>query len=166
MIDVLHFIVFLGVFVLILILSKVSSMWLIGSDISREVIIRKARSCTIVGDVHWECHVPCKLKTTSVYFDREYALWPLQMAKLFAHSQLYVLFQWLSKVIGPAATFLSHSVCFAHCRHGYTWNACHWTLNNKSIYILFAMIRTWPSKRLTVITILSFVIVDWNYSGN
>ena len=113
------------------ILSKVSSMWLIGSDISMEVIILKARSCNIVGDVHWECHVPCKLKTTSVYFDREYALWPLQMANLFAHSELYVPFQWLSKVTGPAATFLSHSVCFTYGRHGYTLNVSHWTLNNK-----------------------------------
>jgi uncharacterized membrane protein YhfC len=69
--------------------------------------------------------------TASVYFDREYALWPLQMAKLFSHSELYVPFQWLSKVTGPAATFLSHSVCFTHGRHGYTLNVSHWTLNNK-----------------------------------
>ena len=57
------------------------------------LLIHKAWTCTIVGNVFRKCHATCTLKTSSIYFDKEHAhCRPYN--RLFFHpcSTLYIYF--------------------------------------------------------------------------
>jgi len=54
-----------------------------------------------------ECHIPCMLKASCRFRKKISALEPLQKTKYFVSTQVYILFQWQSKVVNPIDPTLS-----------------------------------------------------------
>jgi len=64
-----------------------------GDKIKRHVLIRKASSWTIVGNMFGKCHAPCMSKTSFVDFENEEAYYySLQKTKIFIHIQFSMPF--------------------------------------------------------------------------
>jgi hypothetical protein len=91
-----------------------------------QVIIRKTRPWTIVGNVFGECHAPCTFKTSFIDFVKEKV--PCTRYKrqnVSSNTQLSILFWWLCWIISPTFLYIIFYIYY------WTWNTACRTLSNK-----------------------------------